>query len=75
MKKYLLSIILLTCTTAVFPQEMTLEQLKDSAFKNNNSLRAARYDIEASQLQRREVLPNSSLMSVEQQHGLIQTNT
>jgi outer membrane protein TolC len=54
MKKYLLSIILLTCTTVVFPQEMTLEQLKDSAFKNNNSLRAARYDIEASQLQRRE---------------------
>ena len=45
---------LFTFSPLVAQSVLTLEQLKDSALQNNMAIRAARFDIEAAQQQRRE---------------------
>ena len=55
--KKLFAIILCSvcyCVTATSQQSYTLEQLKDSALRNNIAIRSARHDIEAARQQRKE---------------------
>ena len=52
--KKILSIIALGCTISASAQTYTLEQLKDSALRNNIAIRSAQQAIDASQLQRKE---------------------
>lgn len=55
MKKYIfLTLLCSVCCSFVSAQTYTLEQLKDSALKHNNAMRAARFDVEAARQQRRE---------------------
>ncbi len=56
--KQLLSIIALSCALSASAQTYTLEQLKDSALRNNISMRTARLDIDAAQEQRKEAFTN-----------------
>ena len=45
MKKYIfLTLLCSVCCSFVSAQTYTLEQLKDSALKHNNAMRAARFD-------------------------------
>ncbi len=52
--KKLLAIIAFGCSITASAQTYTLEQLKDSALRNNIAIRNARHDIESAQQQRKE---------------------
>ena len=56
--KQILSVIALSCTMTASAQNYTLEQLKDSALRNNIAVRTARLDIDAAQQQRKEAFTN-----------------
>ena len=52
--KKILSLIALGCAISVSAQTYTLEQIKDSALRNNVAIRSAKYGVEAAQQQRKE---------------------
>ena len=52
--KKILSLIVLGCALSASAQTYTLEQIKDSALRNNIVIRSARYNIETAQQQRKE---------------------
>ena len=52
--KKILSLIVLGCALSASAQTYTLEQIKDSALRNNIAIRSARYNIETAQQQRKE---------------------
>jgi outer membrane protein TolC len=55
MKKILVTIVCsVCCCVTATAQTYTLEQIKDSALRNNIAIRSARFNIEAAQQQRRE---------------------
>ena len=58
MKKILSIILCLVCCDFVAAQTYTLEQLKDSALRNNIAMRTARLNIDAAQQQRKEAFTN-----------------
>lgn len=58
MKKILSIIVCSVCWCASPAQTYTLEQLKDSALRNNIAMRTARLDIDAAQEQRKEAFTN-----------------
>ena len=64
--KKILSVIVFVCSLTASAQTYTLQQLKDSALRNNIAIRNAQYDIDAAREQRREAFtkyfPNVSAM-------------
>ena len=58
MKKIIIILVYSVCCNVVAAQTYTLEQLKDSALRNNIAMRTARLDIEAANLQRKEAFTN-----------------
>ena len=58
MKKIFLCVFVSLCSVNVQAQTYTLQQLKDSAMRNNIAVRTARLDIDAAQQQRRETFTN-----------------
>jgi outer membrane protein TolC len=52
--KKILSLIALGCAISASAQTYTLEQIKDSALRNNVAIRSAKYGVEAAQQQRKE---------------------
>ena len=58
MKKIFLCVFVSLCSINSQAQTYTLEQLKDSALRNNIAVRTARLDIDAAQQQRREAFTN-----------------
>ena len=58
MKKIFLCVFVSLCSVNIQAQTYTLQQLKDSAMRNNIAVRTARLDIDAAQQQRREAFTN-----------------
>ena len=58
MKKIFLCVFVSLCSINSQAQTYTLQQLKDSALRNNIAVRTARLDIDAAQQQRREAFTN-----------------
>ena len=58
MKKIFLCVFVSLCSVNIQAQTYTLQQLKDSALRNNIAVRTARLDIDAAQQQRREAFTN-----------------
>lgn len=52
--KKLLSLIVMGCALSASAQTYTLEQIKDSALRNNIAIRSAKYNIATAQQQRKE---------------------
>ena len=58
MKKILSFIVCLFCCNYIAAQNYSLQQLKDSALRNNIAMRTARLNIDAAQQQRKEAFTN-----------------
>lgn len=58
MEKILSVILCFLCCDSITAQTYTLQQLKDSALRNNIAMRTARLDIDAARLQRKEAFTN-----------------